>query len=88
MTNTLGRHLPHLVQFASSSSQGRAYDLGSGRTSQLGGSPTAGALRAATLASATSRNGFGFAGHTVPTGGRVPLTRYASTYSVVHSLRP
>ena len=65
----------------------RSYDRGSGRSIQLGGSPTAGAARAANLASATSRNGFGFAGHTVPTGG-APLTRYASMYSLVHWLRP
>ncbi len=65
-----------------------SYDPGSGRSIQLGGSPTAGAARAANLASATSRNGFGFAGHTVPFGGSVPSTRYRSTCSVVHSLRP
>jgi len=60
---------------------------GAGRSTQAGGKPAVGRLRDADAAAGVS-SGLGLAGQTVPTGGRAPLTRYASMNSVVHSLRP
>ena len=56
-------------------------------TVPAGGRPTMCVLSASD-SSGTSRNGLGFAGQTVPLGGRAPSRRYASTYCCVHTLRP